>query len=229
MFSNNLFIISSFLVFLLNIICLYYLVFRDKYIKHNYTKIYSHLIILFSLIFVITLVIILIFFIYSYCTFFFKIYSNIKSFFLRIQGSSSSNKNSNSSSSKPSGSGGSSNNNNNNNNNDYHKNLNKDRDKQKKNTEELIKWGERIKEIQQDSAQQIKMGNCNHDNLGFFNAEKQEEVNNTFCDMQARDSHKAFQGVNDFCRICNNCNALICRNCYTDVDPHLSDSDTNTK
>ena len=76
-----------------------------------------------------------------------------------------------------------------------------------------------------DANQQNLMGNCRHNNLSFFNPTTQDEVNSTFCDMQERDPHKAFQSTSDHSRICNNCFAIICNLCYTDVDPYSSNSD----
>ena len=42
-----------------------------------------------------------------------------------------------------------------------------------------------------------------------------DDLNNTYCDMGERDSHKAFKDMKDHCKLCDKCLALICRGCYT--------------
>ncbi len=63
------------------------------------------------------------------------------------------------------------------------------------------------------------MGACTHDSLEFFTAKTQEDVENVYCDMGHKDSHRAFKSHDDFTRVCKNCYAIVCRDCYTDVDP----------
>ena len=56
-----------------------------------------------------------------------------------------------------------------------------------------------------------------------------KDAEETYCDMQERNYHKAFSTLKDFARQCRNCQAIRCRYCHTGIDPHSSDSDSNQK
>ena len=62
------------------------------------------------------------------------------------------------------------------------------------------------------------MAACTYDSLKKkkkINPVTADDLNNTYCDMGERDSHKAFKDMKDHCKLCDKCLALICRGCYT--------------
>lgn len=77
----------------------------------------------------------------------------------------------------------------------------------------------------------FKVGNCLHKELKGFTAATEEEVEDTLCDFtselgpgQKPIQHKAFDYVEDKALLCDNCHAIICKNCYEETS---SESDTN--
>ena len=68
-----------------------------------------------------------------------------------------------------------------------------------------------------------RMANCLHDNVGHFMANTKKDAEETMCDFsETFDSkgkvalHKAFDSSTDVALLCNNCLAIICKNCCHD-------------
>lgn len=76
-----------------------------------------------------------------------------------------------------------------------------------------------------------KLGNCSHKDVGSFEAKSEEDVKSTLCDFTSESDlrnkplqHQAFDYVQDKALLCNDCQAIICKNCY---DEPSSDSEND--
>jgi hypothetical protein len=74
-----------------------------------------------------------------------------------------------------------------------------------------------------------KIAMCTHDNHSLFMPETLDDCESTVCDFDSGSPqteqgghHKAFDGLIDAAFICNNCHAILCKNCVEDYTPENS-------
>jgi len=68
-----------------------------------------------------------------------------------------------------------------------------------------------------------KVGNCLHKDMSPFTANTSQNAEETICDFSDKfdsqgkvESHKAFDSASDVALVCNNCHAVMCKNCGED-------------
>jgi len=68
-----------------------------------------------------------------------------------------------------------------------------------------------------------KVGNCFHEDMSLFMANTSQDVEGTMCDFSdvfdskgKVETHKAFDSATDVAFVCNNCHAVMCKDCGED-------------
>ena len=61
-----------------------------------------------------------------------------------------------------------------------------------------------------------KVSMCMHKKLSHFVSQTEEDANGTLCDFYGdgnKNKHNAFEGIKDAALLCDDCHAIICKNC----------------